>query len=144
MKESRGVGLVDVANAILILALIASFFVPVYQAKQGKTKYEASVMMLDEVSDALEKHYLETGVFPVFENWSQLAKPGNALEEEGYIDSVPAEDAFGRPFIGKSDGASYKIEGQSITSYNEKLVKKYPDYWFNTGGKFKQKGKQDR
>ena len=143
MVNSRGIGLIDVAISICVVSLALSFVLPVYHSIECKVKYEKSVMQLKSVSDAMEKHYLETGRFPVFENWSQLAVPDSPLVTEGYVEKIPAQDAFGRPFQGQCDGTTYELKGMSIISFNKKLVSNYPDYSFKTGAKFTQKGKKE-
>ncbi len=143
MTKLRGFGLIDVAISICVVALLASFVIPVYQAGENTVKYEESVMKLKSVADAMEKHYLETGIYPAFEDWSRLAVADNPLVSEEYLKEVPTKDAFGRFFLGKSDGSTYELQGMSIISFNAKLVSKYPDYSFKTGAKFQQKGKKD-
>lgn len=140
MNKQRGFGLIDVAIAICIIALILSFVIPVYKTGESRQKYGESVLMLKKVSEAMEKHFLETGSYPVFDNFADFAMSENTLISEEYLSTVPAKDAFGRPFQGKSDGQTYELQGMSIISFNEKLVANFPDYTFKTGAKFVQKG----
>ncbi|MCB1050854.1 MAG: type II secretion system protein GspG [Acidobacteria bacterium] len=138
----KGFGIIDILNGILILALAASFVVPVIKQKDEKAKYKESVKMLRQVAAAMERHYLETGSYPVFENFSEIAGTGSSLVSGEYIENVPGTDAWGRPFQGKSDGKEYTLEGFSVRSSNEKMVSQYNDYKFSTGSKFNMKGQR--
>lgn len=143
MKSKKSAfSLVDVGIAICTIALIASFVVPVWKGKNDRLRYEQSVEALNTVSEAMEKHYLETGTYPVFEDYAEITAPANPLVANEYIDEVPATDAWGREYFGSCDGKEYEIHGFSITSHNEKIVAKYNDYSFRTGNKFKMKGKK--
>jgi len=139
---SRGFGLVDFLIALCALGLLASFIIPVYNGNENQFKYKESVATLKAVSVALEKHHLETGQYPAFESWAEIAGPENPLVSGEYIDEVPLTDSWGRPFSGKSTQTEYKIEGFSITSRSKKMVSRFPDYHFKTGGKM-VKGKKE-
>jgi len=141
-RSSPGFGLIDIAIAICVLALLASFIVPVYKGKEDRVKYKRSVAELKRVAEAMEKHYLESGRYPVFESWAEIAGTDNPLVQGEYIEKVPQSDQWDRSFIGKSSETEYKLEGFSIPSNNKKVVSKFPDYHFKTGAKLVQKGKK--
>jgi type II secretory pathway pseudopilin PulG len=138
----KGVGIIDILNGLLILALAASFVVPVFKQKEDKIKYQDSVLALRKVAAAMEKHYLETGLYPAFQEFSQLVGTENPLVKGEYIDAVPGADAWGRAYRGKSDGKEYEISGFAVPSKNEKLVSNHNDYKFSTGAKHGMKGQR--
>lgn len=143
-KAKRAFSLIDVAIIICIVALLASFIFPVWTQKENREKYLQSVVDLGNISKAMEKHYLETGTYPVFDDWTEFAnRPNNPLIAEGYIDEIPKTDRWGRPFTGESNGEEYVLRGFSVTSRNEKFVNLYPDYSYSTGAKLKRKGQAE-
>jgi len=140
-KTNKAFSLIDVAITICILALLSSFIFPVWAQKDNRTKYLESVLELGEVAGAMEKHYLETGAYPVFDDWSAFASASeNPLIMEEYIREIPQADKWGRPFAGQSNGEEYKLEGFSVSSRNQKQVSLYPDYSYKQGAKLTRKG----
>lgn len=138
-KHVKAFSLAEVLIALGIIALMASLIFPVMQGNRERAAYNVSVTNLKEVSKAMEKHYLEKGVYPVFANWSELSAEDSPLLE--YVNEVPKGDEWGRPFtIVESTDAGYTFEGLSAKG---KLKTEYPDYTFETNVRFKQKGKGD-
>jgi len=134
LKINRAFSLIEVLIAIAIVALGASLIVPVVQGNHDKAAYKVSVMNLKSVGSAMEKHYLEKGVYPVFKDWEEVAAEGSPLNE--YMNEIPKADAFGRPYkIEKSDESGYEFRGYSV----EKEPEEYPDYYLVPGPKIKNK-----
>jgi len=138
----KAVALLDILNVILILALIASLFVPVYRAEKNKVGYSESVLDLKSVAIAIEKHYLETGSYLTFTGLSEIANSDSILVQEGFLKDFPQKDYWGRDFKGTGDESGYKLEGYGIPTKSQSLMRDYPDYTFTTGVKYKQKGKR--
>ncbi len=134
LKQNRAFSLIEVLIAIAIVALGASLVVPVVQGNRDKAAYKVSVMNLKQVGKAMEKHYLEKGVYPVFQSWQEVSAENSPLLE--YMNEIPAADAFGRDYkIERSDEAGYEFRGYSV----EKNPEDYPDYWLVPGPKIKNK-----
>ena len=139
LKMKRAFSLIEVLIVIAILGLIASLIVPQVRNNTDKAKYRLSVLNLQEVAKAMEKHYLEKGVYPVFASWSDLAAGESPLLE--YLNDIPTGDQWGRRYnIQASTESEYIFEGFKIEG---KLGIEYPDYAFTNGAKLKKKGKKD-
>ncbi len=139
MKRNRAFSLIELLIVLAILALVASLAVPIVKGNRDKASYEVSVLNLYSVGKAMEKHYLEKGVYPVFNSWSEVASESSPLTE--YLNDIPSSDAWNRPYrILNSSETEYEFEGLSIQG---KLKKEYPDYTVITGPKLKKKGKKN-
>lgn len=135
MKQ-RAFSLIEILIALAIVALAASLVVPVVNGNRDRAAYRVSIENLRQVSKAMENHYLEKGVYPVFSDWSQLSAENSPLRE--YINDIPTGDAWGRPFvIESSTETEYKFSGFAIEG---KLSEEYPDYYYIPGPKLKKKG----
>ncbi len=136
-KNFRAFSFIEVMIAIAIVALGASLIMPGMKQSKDKAAYELSKINLASVAKAMEHHYLEKGVYPVFKSWDEVASPDSALME--YVNDVPATDGFDRPYnIKESTEAGYTFEGFAIPG---KLKNEYGDYKVSTGGKLKNKKK---
>lgn len=139
MKRNRAFSLIELLIVLAILALVASLVVPVVKGNRDKASYEVSVLNLYEVGKAMERHYLETGKYPVFSSWSEVSSETSPLME--YLNDIPTADAWSRPYrILNSNENEYEFEGLSIQG---KLKVEYPDYTVVTGPKLKKKGKKN-
>jgi len=138
----KAVAILDILNTLLVLALLASLFFPVYNTNRDKKGYEESVYNLKSLARALEKSYLETGSYPVFESLSDISGSDSVLITEGYLDQVPTEDFWGRAFIGTGDDKGYNLKGFGITSRSKSIVREHPDFSFTKGVKLKKKGQK--
>jgi len=134
MKLNRkGFSLIEVLIVIAILALIASLVVPMVQRNRDEAAYEVSVMNLIQVGKAMEKHYLETGSYPVFASWNEVAAEDSPLRE--YINEIPT-DGKGRPYrVVESTENDYVFEGLGI-GYNKN---DQSDFTVSAGVKLKKK-----
>lgn len=138
-KHVKAFSLAEVLIALGIIALMASLIFPVMQGNRERAAYNVSVTNLKEVSKAMEKYYLEKGVYPVFSNWDEVAASDSPLLE--YVNEIPKADEWNRPFtVKESTESGYMFEGLSAKG---KLAEEYPDYTYETNVRFKQKGKSD-
>lgn len=138
----KAFGILDILNVVLVLALLASLFVPVYRAEKNKKGYKQSLLALKSVAIAIEKNYLETGAYCSFPTLAEISGPDSVLVKEGFLKTIPKTDYWSRPYKGKGDENGYKLEGFGIPTRSQSLMAEYPDYSFTTGLKLKQKGKR--
>ena len=139
----KAFALLDILNAILILALVASLFVPVYRAEKNKAGYAESLLNLKSIAIAIEKNYLETGAYVAFEKLADISGPESVLVKEKFLKEIPTKDFWDRTFKGSGDEKGYKLEGYGIPTRSQSLMREYPDYSFSTGLKLQQKGKRN-
>lgn len=127
-RRIRAFSLIEILIALAIIALIASLVVPVVNQRRDKAAYQVSVLNLYEVAKAMEKHYLETGNYPVFNTWDDVVAQESPLRE--YLNDLPQTDGFGRPYrVETSTDKEYKFEGFSIEG---RLKNQFPDYAYET------------
>jgi len=137
-NRKRAFSLIEILIALAIAGLAASLIAPVVMQNQDKAKHQISMLNLKEVGKAMEKHYLEKGVFPVFKSWPEVAAEESPLRE--YLDDIPAGDAWGKEYnIEESDEKGYIFQGWAIQG---KLAKEYPDYTVKTGAKLELKNQK--
>jgi len=132
--RQKAFSLIEVLIVVGILALVASLTLPVVKGNSDKARYQTSVVNLNEVAKAMEKHYLEKGHYPEFNSWEEAASEESPLLE--YINDIPKTDAWGRKFNITSSRTEYKLEGFAIPG---KLGEEYEDYFYLTGVKFRTK-----
>ena len=138
-RNKRAFSLIEVLIAIAIVALAASLVYPIVRGNKDRAAYQISMVNLGAVSKAMERHYLETGKYPVFSNWDELSAEASPLLE--YVNEIPKTDGFGRAYnIKESNEEGYTLEGFAASG---KLKKECPDYAYSTGQKFK-KGKKGK
>jgi prepilin-type N-terminal cleavage/methylation domain-containing protein len=139
VTRKRAFSLIEILIALAIAGLAASLVVPVVMQNQDKAKHKVSMLNLNEVGKAMEKHYLEKGVFPVFKNWPEVAAEESPLRE--YLNEIPATDSFGKEYnVEESTEKGYIFQGWAIEG---KLGKEYPDYSVRTGAKLKLKNQKE-
>ena len=133
IRKNRAFSLIEILIVLAIAGLIASLVYPVVTQGRDKAAYQTSMANLYQVAKAMEKHYLETGKYPVFSNWEELSS-SDALTE--YINEIPKTDDFNRPYrLELSTETEYTLMGFGIPG---KLAKTFPDYSFSTN--LKKKG----
>ena len=134
-KMNRAFSLIEILIVLAILGLIASLVVPVVKRNKDKAAYEVSVINLYQVAKAMEKHYLETGKYPVFQKWDEVTGVDSPLKE--YLNDVPTEDGWGRKYTVNSSESEYELGGFGISG---KLGVAYPDFTYVPGPKRKTAG----
>ncbi len=137
-SKKRAFSLIEVLIVIAIIALIASLAVPMVKRNRDEAAYETSIINLMQVAKAMEKHYLETGAYPLFGNWKELSAEDSPLAE--YLNDVPASDGWGREYrVLTSTETEYLFEG---FGYDDR---DHTDYTVGVGVKLKKKkgGKKD-
>lgn len=133
IRKNRAFSLIEILIVLAILGLIASLVYPMVTQSRDKAAYQTSMANLYQVAKAMEKHYLETGKYPVFQSWDELVTSDKLKE---YITDIPKTDNFNRPYrLENSTETEYEIAGFSIDG---KLSKEFPDYSFSTN--LKKKG----
>ena len=138
-NNRRAFSLIEVLIVLAILGLLASLTLPVVKGNQDRAKYEVSILNIQEVGKAMEKHYLEKGKYPVFANWDEVSAENSPLLE--YITEIPKGDGWDRKYIVKtSTEEGYEFEGFGIKG--SKPDPDHPDYTLVTGPKLKKKGKK--
>ena len=136
-KQNRAFSLIEILIALAILGLIASLVLPVVKQRRDTAAYDVSRLNLFQVSKAMEKHYLEKGVYPSFQTWTEVHAENSPLRE--YLNDIPKVDGFGRDYeIVTSDESGYEFEGFGLDGH---LKDNYPDYTVSTGSK-QRKGKK--
>ena len=134
-KSKRAFSLIEVLIAIAIVALGASLAVPVVKGEKDRAAYKISQINLKSVGKAMEKHYLEKGVYPVFNDWAEVCSEESPLRE--YLDPIPEKDGFQRVYkVNNSTDTAYEFHGFSIKG---KQSENFPDYKCVTGAKLKNK-----
>ncbi len=137
-QNKRAFSLIEILIAIAIVALAASLAIPVVNGNRDRAAYRISVINLKSVGKAMEKHFLETGAYPVFTSWAEVSGTESPLLE--YLNEIPKKDGFNRPYeVKHCDETSYEFLGFSIKG---KLAEDFPDYRLVTNAKIKTKSQK--
>jgi len=128
----KGFSLVEMMIVVVILGLLFSLVLPAFKENVNKTKYETSIMNLKSVSKAMEQYYLQKGKYPIFKNWNELCSDKSPLLS--YINEIPENDGWGRPYAVKSSENEYELSGEGTP--NPKLKTEFPAYSIKTDMKF--------
>ena len=114
--NQRGMTLIEIMIVIAIIAGLMAVLGTTANDKLQKSRQSQSKIAIKQLATALENYNLDCNTYPTTEqNWNALVtSPGaDACPNWGpnpYIKNIKeAKDAWGRPFLYESDGATFVI-----------------------------------
>jgi general secretion pathway protein G len=132
MEKKSAFSLIEVMIVLVILGLLASLIIPTYRDRVDKTKYETSKLNLQAIAKAMEQYHMDHSRYPVFQGWQELAAEQSPLRR--YINTIPLEDGWGRPYEVKVTEQSYELLARGVP--DPELKQEYPDFKVTTDIRF--------
>lgn len=100
---NKGFTLVELLVVILVLAVLTGISIPAYGLITARARESATESEMMNIARALELHNSDSQHYPLPEDYPE------ALQDNDYMDRVPAGDAWDCPYSYDSDGSTYTI-----------------------------------
>ncbi|GAG67465.1 unnamed protein product [marine sediment metagenome] len=97
MKNESGLSLIELFVIILILAILASIFIPFYFEILERKRMTKVREDFENIDRALELYFKTYKTYPVKDGEMHICL--QELINENYIGSIPEKDPWGKPYL---------------------------------------------